>query len=458
MRLDSLAARTLILSSLWAVIAVLLIAYVIIALYRSEAEKSFDNLLSAHLFNLISAVGVSDSGDLTGAPDLGDLSYTRPLSGWYWAVEPVTPNLKGAVRSPSMNGRSVPSVSTQAVSFDSNFRRAYMTEGLDGEILKAVEAEYVMDSQGNIARFRVMGNASEFEAGINAFARQLAVYLALFGLGSVAVNALAILFGLRPLDHVRQALSAIRAGNRAALEGRFPREIEPLVKEMNALIDNNRRIVERSRTQVGNLAHSLKTPLAVIVNEGAAVGGATGERIGAQARAMEYQIQHYLQKARIAAQRDSVVFRTPVAPQIETLVRVMKRINPGKEIVAPTPAGGIVFAGEKEDLDEIAGNLLENAAKWSRSRIEVAAAALAPEADGRRFFTLIVDDDGPGIAEADRQKALKRGQRLDEKTPGTGLGLSIVVDTAREYGGDVALSRSPQGGLRVVVTLPMAPE
>ena len=218
-----------------------------------------------------------------------------------------------------------------------------------------------------------MGNHSELDAEISEFSRQLYLYLTLFGLGSIAVNALAILVGLNPLRKAGESLKQIREGKAQKLDGEFPPEIAPLATEMNALIDNNRRIVERSRTQVGNLAHSLKTPLAVMSNEGQALGGKKGAVITEQAGAMQQQIQHYLQRARIAAQRDSVVFRAPVIPILTRMQRVMQKLNPDKVFEFSPPVGDIVFGGEAEDLEEMIGNLLENAAKWGRKQVSIRA-------------------------------------------------------------------------------------
>ena len=185
----------------------------------------------------------------------------------------------------------------------------------------------MLDSQNRVARFRVMGNRTELEHEISSFEQRLYTYLSIFGLGMIAINAMAILLGLRPLNRVRNALAMVREGAAQRLDGRFPAEIEPLANETNALIENNRRIVERSRTQVGNLAHSLKTPLAVLINEGRALGGAKGELIADQAAAMQHQVEHYLRRARVAAQRDSVVYRTPVQPLLERLVRVVEKLG-----------------------------------------------------------------------------------------------------------------------------------
>jgi signal transduction histidine kinase len=243
----------------------------------------------------------------------------------------------------------------------------------------------------------------------------------------------------------------VREGTAQRLDGRFPAEIEPLANETNALIENNRRIVERSRTQVGNLAHSLKTPLAVLINEGRALGGAKGQLIAEQAASMQKQVDHYLQRARVAAQRDSVVFRTPVSPLVERMVRVLRKLNPQTNLTLSLPPAEIIFAGEREDLEELLGNLLENAMKWARAAVTVSVGLVAGE--DARLFEIVIEDDGPGIPEDRAREALKRGRRLDETKPGTGLGLAIVADLVNEYGGSLALERSGMGGLKAVVRL-----
>ncbi len=447
---NSLALRAIFFSTIWAAISLFAIASVITALYRSAAEKSFANILSAQLFNLIAASDIDENGKLNGAPDLGDIRYQQPDSGWYWSVEPVTSKVTGALKSLSLDGKTVASPDPQGVPFSSDFRRNYLAEGLDGETLDVYETEVSLGTEDQVARFRVMGNHNEFEAEISEFSKSLYLYLSLFGIGSIAVNAMAILAGLHPLKRAREALAAVREGKAHRLDGKFPQEIEPLANEMNALIDNNRRIVERSRTQVGNLAHSLKTPLSVIINEGRDLGGRPGKLVGEQAQAMQTQIQHYLQRARVAAQRDSVVFRAPVLPVIERMLRVMRKLNPDKIFVLEGHGADVMFAGESEDFEEILGNLLENAAKWGKKRVRIAIES------SNSTFSVSIADDGPGLGDDQMAEALKRGRRLDETKPGTGLGLSIVSDTVREYGGELKLGRSDLGGLDVTMRLPRA--
>lgn len=454
-RLNSLSLRVITLSTVWTIISLLAVATVISTLYRDSRQQSFEELLSAQLFSLIASVSAPD-GQLTGNPDLGEVRYSSPLSGWYWSVEPVSANLSGFLSSASLGGQRVYTPPASIVPFDTSFRRSYVAPGLNREQLFVVETEVVLDQDNRVARFRVMGNRSEVEGEIQNFRNQLMTYLGIFGLGTIVINAGVILFGLRPLDRVRRSLADIREGRATRLEENLPIEIAPLAGEMNALIDNNRRIVERSRTQVGNLAHSLKTPLSVLVNEGRTISGAKGKLVAEQAEAMQVQIQHYLQRARIAAQRDSVLFRTPVAPVLERMVRVTGKLNPAFDVELVNRFPDCIFAGEREDLEEVLGNLLENAGKWGRSKIRLTISPLerAGKADG--YLEITVEDDGSGLKPEQIKDALTRGTRLDESKPGTGLGLSIVHDTVREYGGSLRLERSLLGGLNARIVLPVA--
>ncbi len=447
----SLAFRVVAFSTVWAIVALIVIFTLITTLYRQASERGFDSLLSAHLFNLISSVGISDNGELTGSPDLGDLRFSEPNSGWYWSVLPASEGVTGERHSSSMT-EDIPSPSAAEVPFNTSFQRTYTTDGLNGEKLQVFESEFVLDARNHVARFRVMGNETELEAEISAFQRRLLTYLSLFGVGMISINAIAILFGLQPLRRVRDALAMVREGTAQRLTGHFPVEIEPLANETNALIENNKRIVERSRTQVGNLAHSLKTPLAVLVNEGRALGGAKGLLIAEQTTSMQKQIEHYLQRARVAAQRDSVVYRTPVAPLVERLVRVMQKLNPRTNLSLSTPDEPILFAGEREDLEELLGNLLENAMKWAESAVRVSVRCTPADRAAERF-DIDIEDDGPGIPEEKAREAVKRGRRLDETKPGTGLGLAIVADLVNEYDGTLGLEHSSLGGLRATVRL-----
>jgi signal transduction histidine kinase len=448
---NSLALRVITLSTVLAVIALIAIGAVISALYRESSEQAFRDLLAAQLFNLIGSAGAAKDGTLEGSPDLGDYRYSVPNSGWYWSVEPVSGDVKGELHSLSLI-KKLPGPNAAEVPFDAQFRRTYTMDGLDGERLQVVESEVYLEEAGGAARFRVMGNRTELESKINAFERQIYFYLILFGVGMIAINALAIRFAMRPLGRVRSALAAITEGQADGLQGRFPDEIEPLVNEMNKLIENNRSIVERARTQVGNLAHSLKTPLAVLKNESASIGGGRGKLVADQARSMQTQIDHYLQRARIAAQRNTITHRTDAAATLQRMVRVIAKLNPDISVMFLPPDGQFWFAGEKEDFEEIMGNLLENAAKWAKAKVKIQLEH-AGQREGRSVMRVTIGDDGPGIPKEKVAEVLKRGKRLDETTPGSGLGLSIVKELVFEYGGKLELAQSNLGGLQAVVEL-----
>lgn len=437
-------------------IALMIVAFTASALYREANEQYFEDLLTAHLYSLIGFVNVSSQGNLQGKPELGDIRYTDANSGWFWEVTAVSSNLRGRLQSYSSGAGRVLSPSERDVPFDTHFMRSYRAKGFQGQDVLVVEGDVLLDQDNRVARFRIIGNLNEVEKQFIKFRDTMSFYLAGLCIASIIINVIVILIGLYPLLRVRKTLKAIRNGEADRLDTNLPLEIAPLAREMNALIDNNQRIVERFRTQVGNLAHSLKTPLAVLSNEAEKIGGQQGKIIRDQSQAMQVQIKHYLERARIAAQRDSVVYRTDMMPTLEPIIRVMRKLNPDKIIEINFSNQHFIFAGEKEDIEEIIGNLLENAAKWAKKLIKIQLSSMQGAFDQQNKLEIIIEDDGPGLDDNDICEALKRGRRLDETVPGTGLGLSIVVDTIREYGGELKLDRSALGGLRVRIYLPIA--
>jgi signal transduction histidine kinase len=227
---------------------------------------------------------------------------------------------------------------------------------------------------------------------------------------------------------------------------------------VNALLDTNREIVDRARTHVGNLAHALKTPISVLMNESANLQGPVSEKVREQLGVMRDQVQRHLDRARIAARAAVVSTTVEVAPVIETLVRTMEKIHRERGIALNTRLlPEIKFRGEQQDIEEMVGNLVDNACKWAGSRVDIEMSALsAPRAGLPGLFRIQVDDDGPGLAPEEREEVLHRGRRLDESKPGTGLGLSIVLELAKLYGGTFQLSSSSLGGLHAELVLPAA--
>lgn len=457
----SLTARVLMLATAWSALALVVIAVVISALYRQSAERAFTDLLRAQLYNVINSVSIGQDNNLVGNPQLGDLRFSQPETGWYWIIEPLGTFAATPLSSSSLGVSNIAVPSILNVPFDNRYERFYQTQDAFGNHVLVAETEVVLDGEGRAARFRVSGNLAVVEDDIRTFSRSLYLALAVFGLGSLLVNGLAILFGLQPLDGARRALEKVRRAQAGRLEGDFPREVMPLAHEINALIESNRRIVERARMQVGNLAHSLKTPIAVLLNESRVLEPPQAELVRSQAEAMQAQVQSYLNRARIAAQRESPLARTETEPVLERLVRVMRRLNPEKNFHLSVQSAGLALAMEQQDVEETVGNLLENAARFCRTDVWVTAVPASPPETGesgeqarRTWIEMVVEDDGPGLEPEQIQEAMKRGIRLDESKPGAGLGLSIVREITGEYQGVFELSRGTHGGLMARLLLP----
>jgi signal transduction histidine kinase len=254
---------------------------------------------------------------------------------------------------------------------------------------------------------------------------------------------------------MRGEVGAIRRGEANRIVGDYPREVSPLAQEMNLLVDANHEIIDRARTQVGNLAHALKTPLSVIVNEAGSDDSPLAGKVREQATIMRDQVQYYLDRARAAARAAAVGSVTDVEPVVAALVRTFEKITRDQGLAFSAEiAAGSRFRGERQDLEEMIGNLVDNASKWTATRVHIGVAPGVPLGPDRPSLTITIDDDGPGLAEDKRQEATRRGRRLDETKPGSGLGLSIVSDLASLYGGRLELDDAPGGGLRARLVLP----
>lgn len=449
MRPGTLSFRLFLLTSIWAVISVALVAFLLSQAYRQNAEARFADLATANLYNLMGAVEPGPDGMLAGLPQLGDSRFTIFGSGWYWSVASEA-DPKNRLSSVSLVDGQIPDPASLV--FDENFQRTWTYADARGQQLTAVEGRVFLGKGSEIYSFRVTGNRSGLIGEISAFTSTMILLLALFGLGFVLASFVIVRIGLEPIAGATRLLADIREGRADRLEGEFPREIQPLIDETNALIESNASVIERARTQVGNLAHSLKTPLAVLKNEAAAAPPALGKIILEQAGMMQHQVQAYLDRARISARHATITSRTDVGPAVDRLVRVIAKLNPAIKIERAGNSKTMMFAGEAHDFEEIIGNLLENGARFARSRLRISLSR--NEHAGKPQLLIDIEDDGPGMSKAQTGLALKRGMRIDETTPGSGLGLSIVKDIVREYRGELALGRSPLGGLGVKITLP----
>ncbi len=452
MRSRSLASRLLILMAMWLLVALIVTGGILSTLFRQNAESNFEELLLAHAYNLMGAIDVDAKGVLTGQPNLGDPRFLTPFSGWYWSVSSADFPNQLLLHSRSITDEEIAIPASEQQPFDSLYRRSYVVNGNNNSLIQHVEAQLYLGDSEKLYQVLVAGNTNEVSKAVNKFNKSLAGFFFTFGLGTIIATYFAIGFGLKPLARTADVLHTIREGQAERLDGNFPKEIKPLVEEINGLIAANKSVTERARTQVGNLAHALKTPLAVILNEVRKPTKNLPKRVSEQAERMESQIGIYLDRARIAAQKGALSRRTPVAPIIDRILRVVGKLSPHVQFDCVMENEEITFKGEAQDLEEVLGNLLENAARYARKTVKITTNVGQGIDPG--YFQITIEDDGCGIDARERESALGRGKRLDESKPGSGLGLSIVHDIAKEYDGHFELGKSSLGGLKAAVNLP----
>jgi len=459
MRVNSLALR-LFLSATAVIVVILLVTGVVLSsLYRDGVERSFDRRLDVYLKTLVADVSAPEEVEKL-PQSLGEPLFDLPLSGWYWQTTRLNAPKPEVKSSRSLWDTGLPHLEDLNVSTGPDGTRKRYVTGPEDQRLRLVERTVDLGEEGRYL-VAVAGDAQEVEDEAQSFDRALAITLGVLAVVLLLTTMFQVRFGLAPLKRISQSLAAIRAGTSERLEGQFPEEIAPLARETNALIDANREIVERARTHVGNLAHALKTPLSVIVNEAVARGeDPLATKVREQAAVMRDQVQHHLERARIAARATVVGTVTEVAPVVTALARTMEKIHRDRGIAIDVEAQRETrFRGERQDLEEMIGNLVDNACKWAQSRVAIEVlAAPADTAEATASLRVVVDDDGPGLTPSERERVqvARRGNRLDETKPGSGLGLSIVTDLAALYGGALTLGTAPIGGLRAELVLPAA--
>ncbi len=459
MRLDSLAFRLFATAAVWTLFALPLAGFIIMSLYRQEVDTSFDDRIKTLLLVVYTDSSEHMAGEPGSPKDVGEPLFEITHSGWYWQIKS-TEKTEGrrTLVSKSLASETLASPAENKVAPDTFGVRWTTGIGPNGVPLRVAEMIQALgqDESGPRYSYLVAAPLDWPTARVAAFRTRLFMSLALVGLGLMALTLFQVRFGLLPLREIEKALTAIRTGEAHRLEGKLPLEIQPLQSEINALIQSNQDIIERARTQVGNLAHALKTPLAVIANEARENSGSLADKVHEQTTVMRDQIGYYLDRAQMAARAGVIGRVTEVLPVAQSLQRTLERIYRDKGVTIELDcAANVRFQGEKQDLEEMLGNLSDNACKWAASEVRIIAQVAPGESrTGRQRLIVTVEDDGPGLTEEQRQKIGKRGMRLDETKPGSGLGLSIVSDIATSYAGRISLAASPMGGLLVRLDLP----
>ena len=444
--------------------AALLIAAIVIGFVLHRfVQGQIDQRLDTQLVFLSSMLTADANGTIALAGNADGPPFDRPARGWYWQIN----GPKNVLRSRSLEGNGIDAPPVPRRPPPPDFRRFH--EDVDDLPDEARPAPgdgpgpgraplHFRITQQTIGTTPVTLIASSPRAAVMGPLRAamitLGVSLAVLGLALMLAIVLQVRLGLRPLERLRRAVAEVRTGRSDRLPADQPREIEPLVAELNGLLEQNAVNLERARRHVSNLAHGLKTPLATLsIALADRSRDSTGELHGL-AVLMERRIRHHLARARAAALNGAARTRTPVASRLDDVASALKKIHADKNIdlTLAVPAD-LAVACEPQDFDEMAGNLLDNAFRWARST--VSAQAVVPS-DESRLLQLVIEDDGPGLTPEQMPQVLRPGERIDESAPGFGFGLPIARELAELYGGELALDASPRGGLQITLSLPRA--
>jgi signal transduction histidine kinase len=452
-RNTSLSGRLMVAAGVFITAALIVAAVMIAFVLHRFVQGQIDQRLDAQIVFLSSMLAADDAGHLTLAGDADGPPFDRRRLGWYWTISGPdnvlrSRSLGGAdLDPPEISGRPSPPPPPPPVGEDPPPR--------DGPVPADGMGPFDQMLHYRIQSIDVRG----FPVTIVASAPRAAVLVplkeAMLTLGvSLGVLAAALILamlvqvrlGLRPLQHLRRAVAEIRSGLRDRLPDGQPREVQPLADELNALLAQNAANLERARRHVSNLAHGLKTPLATLA---LALGTRNASNLHDLVMLMERRIRHHLGRARSAALGGPVRTRTAIASRARDLMLVLAKVNAEKPVTfideLPTD---IVVACEPQDVDEMLGNVLENAFRWCRAKVAMKASMRG------RDVILTIEDDGPGLSPEQMTKAMQAGQRLDESAPGFGFGLSITRELAELYSGSLGLDKSALGGLLVSLRLP----
>jgi signal transduction histidine kinase len=450
--LHSLRARLIIGAAIWIAIGVYAAGIFIAALFRQLATDLVDAELRKHLEELVTLIDVDADGFPHLYRPLSDPLFGQIGSGFSWQV---SQSGKSLIKSTSASTDELP-VPDDALG--PNEVRKFTVEGQHGPM---IVLERMFQPEGGAPpplRIQIGAETAVIDQMLPTFDIPLSVSLALLALALIAAAALQVSFGLQPMSRLRRALGAIGSGKAAKLPGDFPSEVQPLVDDLNNLIEINGAMVLRARAQAGNLAHALKTPLAVLTDEASRLesrGQAESAAvIFAQSQRMQRQIDYQIARARAAASRSVPGVIAPVATSVYNIIAAMKRLYDAKNlrIEVDVDAHCVVLC-DPMDLNEMLANLIDNACKWAAGAVVIRGFIDS----GKSQDVIAVEDDGPGLPPEAMDVVFRIGERLDEQVPGSGLGLPIVRDLAQLYGGEVRLENAINGGgLRAILKLPHA--
>ncbi len=407
--------------------------------------SNFDAQLDFTLAGMINSADLGDAGEVRFLRQLGDQRFSEPYSGLYWQVS--TQN------QPPFQSRSLWDRFLSGPPASGCIKPCrYDTARFPGERLRVAGRDVKMPGARTVFYFQVAQSTRDLDAQIRNLRAILWWSLGVLGVGLLALAALQSTYGLSPLGRVSRAIAAIRSGSARRVPDDFPQEIAPLVSEINELLEFGESQAEAARRHAGNLAHALKTPMSVLIGDTQGRTDPLSLTVAAQVQMMRRHVDHQLARARAAGRRGASTARTDVWPALQAITRTVGRIHGGRDVTIDLAGDKTkIFRGERQDLDEIAGNLIDNAALHGGGRVFVTVGG------GPGMLEILIEDDGQGITIADRDRLFTRGERLDTDKPGTGLGLAIARDVTELNGGSIALEESEDlGGLLVRLILPAA--
>ncbi|SNT29227.1 Signal transduction histidine kinase [Sphingopyxis indica] len=437
----SLARRMIAIAAIW--ISLLLIGggFALDRVLTGAITRNFDAGLEYVLIAMIRSSEIGPDGEVRLIQPLGDQRFLEPYSGLYWQIS-------GEGQEPYPSRSLWERRLDTSDEHNDDDMHVYDSNQFPDEELRVLERDVVLPGSKTRWRFQIAASRQSLDEQVRAVRATLIPSLGMLGLGLIVLAALQTFYGLWPLRHIRRAIAAMRGGQNRRVEAPLPLEVQPMVDELNALLAHNEKQAEEARLHAGNLAHALKTPLTVLVNSATGNDSPLAETVRREAATMQRQVEHHLARARAVGRRGAAQARANVRDSVDSVSRAVAALYPDVRLDAAGDRD-LVVCVERQDLDELIGNLLENAAKYGGGSVFVTIGR-----DGA-MAEILVEDDGPGISPADRTRIFDRGVRLDSGKPGTGLGLAIVRDVAEIYGGSIALEESEDlGGLLVRLRLP----
>ncbi|QIL45354.1 sensor histidine kinase [Acidovorax sp. HDW3] len=452
----SLRLRLLSGTLVWLLLSLALTGWGLRTLFRDHISQQLEEQLRVQLDHLSGALDWAD-GRLQVAHTSTDGRFEEPLSGLYWQIQTATAPATALAHSRSLWDEALALPPLPGPYPAQGYRRLQLQDAQGHALLAVARTLQLPDDGAPPLRLVVAGDEALLTEPLQRFTHQLLITLGLLAVSLALAAALQLQLLLRPLRPLRQGLAALRGGQAQQLKGQYPQELQPLVAELNHVLQENAAMVQRARTQAGNLAHALHTPLTILANAAAQHSGPLPTLVHEQVALAQRQVDWHLAHARAAAVHASGL-ATPVLEPIEALLRTMARLHSHIDFALaeglPERARDWRFRGEGQDLYELLGNLLDNAGKWARRQVQIDVQIDVQPTGAQLHFT--IDDDGPGIAPAQRQHMFARGVQLDEERPGSGLGLDIVRNLVQAYGGSIEVQDAPLGGARLVLVLPAA--